>query len=156
MLESDFDNVLAVSLGTKKLTRKFRGRLQRRLDEQMALAVADPQGWTRTNADKIRMAGRRKRIRERLEEELPEYSAQEHDEYLTAYLGDGPPREWSEEKKAKWHAWIQRAIPFLKIFSAVTPPPWNLAIIALIVFLTLIDQRRLQPAELAALLATGV
>lgn len=155
MKDEDFDQALvAVSL-PKNRQRIFRGRIQRRLDEQLTLAMADPEGWTRANREGIRRTALRPRVRERLNEECPEFTDAEHGEFLAAFVEHGvnaPVGEWSDEKKAKWHKWIQRAIPVLKVIAAIVPPPYNLAVIAFIVVLTLIDKNRLTPKQLATIM----
>lgn len=157
MTAADFDAVLDKALApkvggkVKPGVARRRGRISRMVDEQLALARVDTDGWIAANREGINLAARRPRIAKKLAEDVPEFSEAEHAEFMTA-LADGKVGEWSEEKKAKWHLWVTRIIVVLKVVATFTPPPYSLAIVALIVLLTLIDERRLQPAELAGIL----
>ena len=151
LFDSELDKVLRPKAkGKVSGLFKYPARLQKKLDKALAEADADPVAWVGRHREDVQLAARRPRIARKLAEEVPEFTEQEHSEFLTRYLEGTNTVGMSEEQKAKWHLWINRVIPVLKVISAVVPPPYNLAIIALIVVLTLIDQNRLQPAELAA------
>lgn len=166
--EAYFDDALAtLTFMPKKPANNRRARrTMKHLDEQLTLALADPIGWSQAHREDIKRASRRRRVRELLREapELAEFDDATHADgvaWLDA-VEDGTVGSFvagmSEERKAKLHKWIQRALPVLKIIATFVPPPWSFAIVALIIVLTLIDQNRLTPKELAHILkptATG-
>lgn len=153
---SGLDDALAdavrTPLGSKILRTALPGIGVSRLRQMLKVARSDPQGWERRNREDYRRAASRPLIARRLADELPEFTEEEHAGFLSAFHADDETRvatvgEWDEERKARWLAWIERAIPVLRVIGALVPPPYNLAVFALIVVLTLIKERRLQPTE---------
>lgn len=131
-------------------------RLQKQLDRMMALAVKDPHGFVRTHHRGVTRALGRRRVREELDSRVGVGELQPDDLVLLLGLSEGRlPVGMSDEDKEKWHQRIQRILPVLKIIAAIVPPPYNLAIVALIVILTLIDQNRLTPAQLGWVLSAA-
>lgn len=157
--DDEFDSSLAKVLdhapvGAKLKKTALPGLGFGKVRQQLKIARSDPQKWAREHRDEVRRASGRRAIARRLNAELPDWSEDEHAEFLSAFQASPTTQtalvgEWDEDKKKRWHDWITRAIPVLKVIAALVPPPYNLAVIALIVVLTLIDERRLQPAQLA-------
>lgn len=161
--DNEFDAALTAALTpttgftkTGKLKGPLRNRVNKLVDRELEKARADPVKWGGENRGVIRRASRRPLVARKLAQDVPEFSEQEHAENLVAFDVGGPFGEWDEERKAKWLKWIERILPVLKVIAAVTPPPYNLAVIAVIVVLTLIAENRLQPAELAAMFPSSV
>lgn len=163
MNDHEFDEALEAAIGMQAATAPMTSlerpvRVRARLRKMLAEARKDPVAWTRANRGDVERASRRPLIARRLARDVPEFTEGEHAEFLTAYLADPETQvatvgAWDEEKKARWLKWIERAIPVLKVIAALTPPPWNVAVMVLIVVLTLVAERRLQPVELAGIFA---
>lgn len=129
-------------------------RYQYHFDKMMSLAVKDPQGFVRSHHRGVTRALGRPRVKGEFDARVGAGELQVDDIVLLTGLSEGRlPVGMSDEDKAKWHARIQRILPVLKVIAQFVPPPYNLAIIALIVILTIIDQNRLTPAQLGWVLS---
>ena len=159
MDDLEFDAALEAALMPKAgaalhVGGPLRNRVKKLVDRELTKARIDPAGWAAENRAAIRCASRRPMIRAKLAQDVPEFTESEHGEFLTAFETGGWIDDWSPERKEKWHVWIGRVLPVLKVIAALTPPPYNLIPIALIVILTLLDERKLKPQELTELAAT--
>ncbi len=108
--------------------------------DELNLALANPVDWLRTN-----LMRRHLEVRDRLE-------ASDVDQMVGLASGNIPV-DMSDERNAIWHARMPKILAVLKRVAQYTPVPYNFAVILIIVILIIIDENRLTPKELAAMLA---
>lgn len=155
----EFDKLLDAYEPAKPLTgagdmEAVEAEIARRLDE----ARADPQGFAKANRGLKGVLARRA-FRRRLRRD-PEMQALSNEDFaagelwMDSVVSGEPLVGMSDEWKERLHRWIQRALPVLKIIASLAPEPYRAIMFGIIVLLVLIDERRLKPPELAAMLET--
>ena len=139
------------------------GRVKSRVDEAYAKATGDLGTWLKNDFPRAQRRFQGPVVTFLLRQSpraQAELTKEDLDELTTFVVNPTAAlyavRGMSEEKKAEWHARIQRWLKVLPIIAGLTPPPYNLAVIGVIVLLMIIDKKFFTPAELAVALETGV